>query len=132
MACLMLLTAFARLASDTNTPGQTRSSSSSFGSARGRCSTSSASSSNAFGGRPTGGPARMRLPAPVSRVQPAKRNVTRTPQGTADSNNTPEFRKTGRNGQDLPAPHADSEGNTRRAVHQFSSNVNVKSLDFQV
>ena len=51
IASRILLTTFARLASETNTPGQMRSISSVFDNTRGRFSTSNLSSSNAFGGR---------------------------------------------------------------------------------
>ena len=62
IALRILLTIFARLASETNTPGQTRSISSAFDNTRGRFSTSSFSSSNALGERWVAATAANELP----------------------------------------------------------------------
>ena len=79
IALRILLTTFARLASETNTPGQMRSISSVFYSTRGRFSMSSFSSSNAFGGRWASHRRERAAASSMSSVQSANRIFTASP-----------------------------------------------------
>ena len=114
----ILLTTFARLASETNTPGQTRSINSVFDNTRGRCSTSNFNSSNAFGGRWVTRPLRTSCRVSMSSVQSANRIFTASPgSGRADSSRPP--RKIHEKGTKRSRPARAGDRYSRPVVDEF-------------